>query len=168
MGAALKEGTRKAEGTYIVWVMGDNSDDLSTIPKMIRSLEKGEDMVFGSRYMKGGSSGNLSPLKAFLSSGYTLMTRLVFGIRQHDITNAFRAFKKNLFMRMILEADNFAIAPEFAIKARRAGFRLAEVPTTYRDREAGEAKFKLLRMGLSYCALLRFRIVSPRLFMRKS
>src|SRR3989339_1298287 len=32
MGAALKEGTALANGKYIIWVMGDNSDDLKLIP----------------------------------------------------------------------------------------------------------------------------------------
>ena len=157
MGASLKEGTRFAKGRYVVWIMGDNSDDLTTIPGMILKLEKGADVVFGSRYMRGGSSGDLDAIKALLSSGYTLATRLVFGVKVHDITNAFRGFRKQAFDQIHLESDDFAISPEFAIKAQRLGFKLDEVPTTYKNRVAGKQKFKMIKMGLAYTKLFKYR-----------
>ncbi len=158
MGAALKDGTRAASGKFIVWVMGDNSDDLSTIPLFINKLKKGADMVFGSRYMDGGSSGDLSPMKALLSSGFTRTMRAMFGIQVHDITNAFRAFRKEVFDSVHLHADDFSISPEFAIKAHVNGFALDEVPTTYKNRTAGKQKFRMLKMGIAYCKLFKYRL----------
>lgn len=160
MGAALKDGTKAAKGKYIVWVMGDNSDDLTTIPKFIEKLRNGYDIVFGSRYMKGGSRGDLGALKAMLSAGYTYLAGLIFGIKIHDITNAFRAFKKEVFNNIKLESNDFAISPEFAIKSHLKGFKLGEVPTLYRDRKAGQPKFKLIKMGIAYCKLFKYRLHS--------
>jgi len=157
MGAALKDGTKAAKGKYIVWVMGDNSDDLTTISKFIDKLDNSFDIVFGSRYMKGGSKGDLEAFKALLSSGYTTATRVIFGLKVHDITNAFRAFKKKVFESVKLEADNFAISPEFAIKAHLKGFRLSEVPTVYSNRQAGQTKFKFVKMGIEYCKLFKYK-----------
>ena len=54
-GKALKAGTRQAVGKYIIWTMGDQSDDVQTIPRMLVALRDGYDLVFGSRYMHGGS-----------------------------------------------------------------------------------------------------------------
>ncbi|MBI3954818.1 glycosyltransferase family 2 protein, partial [Candidatus Gottesmanbacteria bacterium] len=68
MGRALLEGTLKARSKFIIWTMGDLADNTSTYGKIIDKLETGFDLVFGSRYMPGGSRGNLDPLKAFLSS----------------------------------------------------------------------------------------------------
>ena len=157
MGNALKEGTRKAKGKYIVWLMGDRADNLETIPIMLRKLDTGYDMVFGSRYIAGGSSGDLNQLKALSSSGYSRLARLVFGFKVHDITNAFRAFRKVVFDKIKLEAGDFAISPEFAIKAHLNGYRLGEVPTTYHNRVFGKTKFRMLKMGLRYLSLLRHR-----------
>ena len=157
MGAALKEGTKIAGGKYIVWVMADNSDDLAAIPKFVGKLKNNFDMVFGSRYIKGGSRGDLSAFKAILSSGYSFAAGLIFGFKAHDITNAFRAFKKEIFNNMALESNNFAISPEFAIRAHLKGYKLGEVPTTYRNRKAGASKFRLIKMGAAYCRLFKYR-----------
>lgn len=157
MGAALKDGTKAAKGKYIVWAMGDNSDDAATIPKLIKRLKNSYDMVFGSRYMKGGSRGDSNPFKAMLSSGYTFAARLIFGIKVHDITNPFRAFKKEIFNKITLESNDFAISPEFSIKSHLRGYKLAEVPTVYANRKAGQSKFRIMKMGIAYCKLFKYR-----------
>lgn len=149
MGNALLEGSKKAKGDIIVWVMADLSDDLNTIPKFIKKIEDGYDIVFGSRYMKGGSSGDLSPFKKIASRGFSTLSGIL-GIKVHDITNAFRAFKKEVLNSIKLESADFAISPEFALKAHLAGFKLDEVPTTYSNRKKGIAKFKMLEMTKKY------------------
>jgi glycosyltransferase involved in cell wall biosynthesis len=159
MGAALKEGTRIAKGKYIVWVMADNSDDLNAIPKFVSKLKDNFDMVFGSRYIKNGSRGDLGAFKAILSSGYSFAAGLIFGFESHDITNAFRAFKKEIFNNIALESNDFAISPEFAIKAHLKGYRLGEVPTTYKNRKAGTTKFRLIKMGAAYCRLFKYKFI---------
>ena len=170
MGAALKDGTKIARGRYVVWVMGDNSDDLSAIPRFIGRLKNGYDIVFGSRYMKGGSRGDLDMFKAMLSSGYTFIANLLFSLKVHDITNAFRGFKKNIMGKIILEEPGFSISPEFAIKAYLAGFKLGEVPTVYTNRVKGVSNFKLYKMTRSYLELylrLYFRLIIQPLFFKR-
>jgi|SRR3989338_495056 len=159
MGAALKDGTKIAKGKYIIWVMGDSSDSLNTIPLFIEKLKKGYDMVFGSRYTKGGSSGDLEASKAVLSSGYTFIASLLFGFKAHDITNAFRAFKKEVFSSIKLESNEFEISPEFAIKAHLKSYKLGEVPAAYQKRKAGKTNFRMLKMGISYLKLFKYRFV---------
>jgi len=159
MGAALKEGTKKSKGNIIIWLMGDNSDDLDTIPKFVDKIKNNADMVFGSRYIKGGSYSNLDYYKAKLSKSYSTIARILFGIKVHDITNAFRAFKKEVYNKVNLESNDFSISPEFAIKAHIKGFKLDEVPTTYRDRQSGKPKFKVLEMGISYSKLFKYLLI---------
>lgn len=153
MGLALKEGTKKAKGDIIIWTMGDLADDTKTYGDIIEKIEKGYDMVFGSRYMPGGSRGNLDRMKAFLSSWGTRFARFLFGIGVHDITNAFRGFRKDVFQSISLSSPGFSISPEFAIKAHLAGFRLGEVPTVYTNRVEGVSNFKIYQMTTSYLTL---------------
>ena len=159
MGFALIEGTKKANGEIIVWTMADRSDNLDTVPKLIKKINDGYDLVVASRYMEGGSRGDLSVDKAFFSSSYTKVTRLFFGIPIHDITNAFRAFRKKIFESIRLESGDFAISPEFAIKAQLKGFKLGEVPTTYYNRKLGRTKFKMFKMGIRYISLLKYGLM---------
>ncbi|MBI2611183.1 glycosyltransferase [Candidatus Gottesmanbacteria bacterium] len=153
MGKALIEGTKRGKGNFIIWTMGDLADDTKTYGDIIKKLSEGYDIVFGSRYMPGGSRGNLDPLKAFLSSWGTILARALFGIPVHDITNAFRGFRKEIFRRLTLTSTGFSISPEFAIKAHLAGFRLGEVPTVYTNRVKGVSSFKLFKMTRSYLSL---------------
>jgi hypothetical protein len=130
--------------------MADLSDDLNTIPKFLEKLEKGYDLVCGSRYMRGGSSGDLSFFKVTVSSGFSTLSRLFIGIKVHDITNAFRAFKKGILKSLVLKSDDYAISPEFTLKAYLTGFKISEVPTTYTSRRKGITKFKMLEIGIKY------------------
>jgi glycosyltransferase involved in cell wall biosynthesis len=157
MGYALIEGTGKARGDYVFWLMADRSDELSSVKKMIGMLDGGYDMVIASRYMRGGSRGDLDLHKAMYGLTYTTLTRLIFGIRLHDITNAFRGFRREILSDIKLRSGDFAISPEFAIKAHMKNRRLAEIPTTYHNRKAGRPKFQLLRMGVRYVGLFRLR-----------
>ncbi|MBL7206842.1 MAG: glycosyltransferase [Candidatus Aenigmarchaeota archaeon] len=161
MGFALIEGSKKAKGDIIAWVMGDASDDLRTVPKFIEKINDGFDVVFGSRYMKGGSSGDLEFSKRLASNGFSFLSKLFIGVKVHDITNAFRAFRKDVFVKIELRSGDFGISPEFALKAHLNGFKLGEVPTTYKCRESGVAKFKMFKMSRRY-----FSIFSRAFLMR--
>jgi dolichol-phosphate mannosyltransferase len=159
-GSALVDGTKEASNEIITWVMADSSDDLNTILKMINAIEVGGDIVIGSRNIKGASRGDQNVSKAVGSRIYSFIAKILFNLPVYDITNAFRTFRKKTFDNVVLKRNDFAISPEFSIKAHRAGFKLKEVPTTYNERKIGEAKTKLLRMGLLYFRLLfRYRFI---------
>lgn len=150
MGNALLEGSQKATGEIIVWTMGDRADDPQTYGKIVEKIRTGYDLVFGSRYMPGGTWGSLDPTKAYLSANGTVLARFLFQIQVHDITNAFRGFRKGLLSHLRIDSSGFAISPEFAIKAHLAGYRLGEVPTIYYDRVEGVSNFKLWHMSIEY------------------
>ncbi|OGG12799.1 hypothetical protein A3D77_07115 [Candidatus Gottesmanbacteria bacterium RIFCSPHIGHO2_02_FULL_39_11] len=153
MGKSLIEATKKSKGDIIIWTMGDMADDTKTYREIIEKIEKGYDMVFGSRYMPGGSRGNLDPFKAFFSSWGTMLARVLFSVPVHDITNAFRGFRRSVFDSITLTSSGFAISPEFAIKAHLSGFKLGEIPTVYTNRVEGVSSFKLFKMIRSYLSL---------------
>jgi glycosyltransferase involved in cell wall biosynthesis len=168
MGMALIAGTRKSIGKIIIWTMGDLADDIDTYTKIINKLRsKDIHMVFGSRYMPGGSRGNLDALKAFLSSWGTRLAKLMFGVPVHDITNAFRGFKKEVFENISLESKGFSISPEFAIKAHLNGYKLAEVPTVYTNRIEGVSSFKLYKMTASYLRIYLKLFIKYYIFGKK-
>ncbi len=164
MGKALLAGSEKAGGEVIVWTMGDRADDPETYGKIVEKIQSGFDLVFGSRYMLGGTWGSLDPTKAYLSSNGTVLAKLLFGIMVHDITNAFRGFRSDLLYRLRLDSPGFAISPEFAIKAHLAGYRLGEVPTVYYDRVEGVSNFKLWQMSVEYLTLYAKLFVGTKVF----
>jgi len=153
-GYSLLDGSKEASGELICWVMADLSDDFEVIPKMMEIIDEGADMVIGSRNISGGSRGDQGKLKALGSAQFSAFAKILFKLPVYDITNAFRTFRKELINKIPLENNNFAISPEFALRAHVAGYKLAEIPVTYKDRNVGEAKTKLFSMGLKYYGLL--------------
>jgi len=153
-GFSLIDGSKNSLGEIILWVMGDSSDDFNNIPIMINKINQGYDMVIGSRNVPGGSRGDQEILKAFGSKLYSSLAKILFNLPVYDITNAFRAFRKELINKVELENGDFSISPEFAIKSHVLGYKITEIPTSYIDRKVGEAKTKLFRMGAKYYRLL--------------
>ena len=162
MGYALMDGSKKAVGEYIFWVMGDRSDKLESINEMVEKLDGGLDIVMASRYMPGGSRGELEVDKAVYGSTYTRLAKIFFGIPVHDITNAYRGFRKEILDKLDIKSGDFAISPEFAIKSAIKGYKMGEVPTTYFNRRAGVTKFNILKMGLRYLSLFRLKFTYPK------
>jgi dolichol-phosphate mannosyltransferase len=150
MGNTLKEGTRAASGEIVVWTMADLSDDPEVIPVFLKKIEDGADMVLGSRRVKGGSTGDQPFLKSFFSRGFAFASWLVVGVKVQEVTNAFRAFRKEVFDKIPLKYGDFGISPEFTLKAHIAGYKLDEVPVNYADRKKGVAQFKIRKMSTRY------------------
>ncbi len=162
MGAAILEGCRLASGRFTVWTMAELSERREDIRAIYQRLEEGDDLVIASRAMKGGDYGELGRIKAGLSHLFSYAARYLFGVPVHDLTNAFRGMKSRLPLDLDLTCRDFAISPELAIKARRAGRKLSEIPTVYHYRKEGHSQFRVLQMGWKYSLLLLLRFKPAR------
>ena len=57
----------------------------------------------------------------------------------HDATNAFRAYRRDVLKSIPIESDGgFEYTLEITAKAYAAGPKITEVPSTWRDRTAGD------------------------------
>ncbi len=111
---------------------------------MARLVRGGADVVAGSRYMRGGRQVGGPPLKRFLSRLAGVSLHYLAGLPVHDATNNFRAYSRRVVEQIPIEGEvSFALALELTLKAHWRGWKLAEVPTTWRDRTAGQSRFRL-------------------------
>ncbi len=157
MGGAIMHGASQSRGRFLFWAMADLSDRLSDIAAIYDKLREGNDLVIASRAMPQGSYGGLLGWKSFLSHSYSRIASRWFGIPVHDVTNAFRGMRRELFFALNLKYRDFTLSPEMTIKAHRSGARVGETPTIYRYRQAGVSSFKVLKMGIEYASLLALR-----------
>ncbi|WP_457548796.1 flippase-like domain-containing protein, partial [Archaeoglobus sp.] len=150
-GNALKDGFKNATGDVIIPVMGDLSDDPEDIPKLVRKILEGYDVVYGSRFISGGSVEDYPRLKLIANRLFNNVIRLLFGIKHKDVTNAFKAYKREVLEEIgDLESEGFDLTVEIPLKAHVLGFKSAEVPVRWYGRRKGEAKLKLSRNALIY------------------
>jgi len=141
---AIKTGFKAARKGAVLVMMADLADDPTTIKSMWQKINQGYDVVCGSRYMKGGKKIGGPFFKSFLSrlAGWT--TPFLLGIPTRDLTNAYKMYKKTVIDKIRIESQGgFELSEEIVIKAHFAGFKIAEVPTTWKDRTGGESRFKL-------------------------
>lgn len=148
---AIKTGFFHAKADVIVVVMADCSDDVSQIDAMYQKMQTGYDIVCASRYMKNGKKIGGEILKSLLSRLGSLSLFYLFHIPTHDATNAFKMYRKSIFNKIKIESkEGFAYSLEIIIKAHKMGYKITEIPTTWKDREKGTSHFKLFRWLPSY------------------
>jgi dolichol-phosphate mannosyltransferase len=141
---ALKSGLRAARAPYVLVTMGDGSDDPGDIDPMYELARGGADVVAGSRYMRGGRQLGGPLLKRIMSRVAGLSLHWLGGVPVHDATSNYRLYSKRLLNQVTIESTGgFELGIELTVKAHLLGMRVAEVPTTWRDRTAGQSRFRL-------------------------
>ena len=144
---ALRAGFAVAQGDAVLVTMADASDEPDDIAKMLEKIERdGFDLVAASRYMVGGRQLGGPPVKTLLSRTAGRSLHRLVGLPTSDPTSAFKMYRRVVLDRLHLESEHgFEISLEITVKAFLAGYRIGEVPTTWRDRERGQSNFRLLR-----------------------
>jgi dolichol-phosphate mannosyltransferase len=141
---AMKSGLRAARAPYVLITMGDGSDDPADIDAMYALAHGGADVVAGSRYMSGGRQLGGPLLKRSMSRAAGLSLHWLGGLPIHDATSNFRLYSKRLINQVAIESQGgFELGLELTVKAHLLGMKVAEVPTTWRDRTAGQSRFQL-------------------------
>jgi dolichol-phosphate mannosyltransferase len=141
---ALKAGFQASRGDVVIVMMADRSDDPNDIPKMAAAIRNGADVVAGSRYAPGGRQEGGPLLKRTLSRLAGVSLHYLAGLPIRDATNNFRAYSRRVIEEIPIEGTaSFALAMELTLKAHWRGWRVAEVPTVWRDRTAGTSRFRL-------------------------
>jgi len=158
-GSALRHGFDHAASEVMIPFMGDSSDDPQAIPRMIQRIEEGWDVVAGSRYMRGGAIVG-DTIKQRISRLYSLVVRWAGGPKIHDVSNAFKAYRRVVIEAVPTVSDSFDISVELTVKASRAGFRVGEVPTVWTNRVLGASNFRVGRETKHYGRWLLFALRS--------
>jgi len=157
---AMKAGIAAARAPYVLITMADGSDEYGDVDRMVALAREGADVVAASRYMRGGRQVGGPRLKRFLSRAAGLSLHWVAGIPIHDATSNFKLYARRFLDATPIESEaGFELATELSVKATLQGRRLAEVPTTWRDRTGGESRFRLRKWLPHYLRwyLLAFR-----------
>lgn len=141
---ALKTGFDVVGAGPALVVMADLSDDLCIVPRMLACYREGYRIVCPSRYMAGGKQFGGPLLKRLLSRAAGMILHFLVRFPTHDATNNFRLYDAALVRELGIDSKGgFEVALELTAKAFHQRVPIAEVPTTWRDRTAGESRFRL-------------------------
>ena len=141
---AMKAGIAGTSAPYVLISMADGSDEPEIVDSMVELAKRGADVVAASRYMRGGRQIGGPPLKRLMSRVAGLTLHWFARVPTHDPTNNFKLYSRRFLESTTIESTGgFELALELTVKATLAKRRVAEVPTTWRDRTAGQSNFKL-------------------------
>jgi dolichol-phosphate mannosyltransferase len=146
LGPAYLAGFRHAldGGAELVLEMDcDFSHDPAAVPRLIAAAEDGADLVIGSRYIQGGKVGDWGLVRRAISRGGSIYTAFFLHLGVKDPTAGFKCFRRSVLETIdpdTITARGYAFQIETTYRAKRAGFRIVEVPITFDDRTHGASK----------------------------
>jgi dolichol-phosphate mannosyltransferase len=145
---------------YVFEMDADFSHDPADLARLLAAVrDGGADVALGSRYVAGGAVADWGVVRRIVSRGGSLYARLVLGLPVHDLTGGFKCFRAEVLEAIDLptvRAHGYAFQVELTNRAVRRGFRVVEVPITFRDRLRGESK-------MSWRIALEAMVLVPRL-----
>ena len=155
METGLKIISKKAKlNDVVVSLDSDNTHPISLIPKMVKKINQGNDIVIASRFVKGSKVSGLSSWRQMMSIGAKLMFKIFYPFKNlNDYTCNFRAYKAQ-YIKKVLNNKNFFKNEDFNIAAKillflitnNSNLRLAEVPLSLRyDLKIGNSKMKIFK-----------------------
>ncbi len=128
---------------FIFEMDADFSHNPKDLPRLLQAAKDGNDVVIGSRYIKGGKVENWPWQRIFISYGASLYTRLITRMPIKDCTAGFVCYDKKALAAIDLEDVRFvgyAFQIEMKYRAWKKGLKLKEIPITFVDRTRGESK----------------------------
>jgi len=145
----------------------DFSHDPADVPRLAAAAGEA-DVVLGSRYVNGGGTRNWGLVRRAISRGGCLYAQAVLGLPFRDLTGGFKCYRREVLESIALDrihAKGYAFQIETTYRAIRAGFRVAEVPITFVDREVGGSKMSraIVLEAVWRVPVLRLRALLGRL-----
>lgn len=134
LSSAVVAGFEKAKGEILGVMDADLSHPVDKLPEMLKAM-KINDMVVGSRYVKGGDIGNWTLKRKIISKGATLLAKPITSLK--DPMSGFFMIRRSL-LKAKLNPKGYKIALEIYAKSKPK--RVKEIPIKFIDRESGSSK----------------------------
>jgi glycosyltransferase involved in cell wall biosynthesis len=136
---ALRKGLRAATGEVVITLDADLQNDPADIPKLLRELDKGFDVVCGWRKARRDKF-----LKAVLSKTGNGLQRILTGLSIHDVSCTLRAYRRKCVDKIPLnwEGQHRFIPLSLSLQ----GYRVSEIITNHRARKFGYTKYNHKRI----------------------
>ncbi|KKQ75728.1 MAG: hypothetical protein US96_C0005G0001, partial [Candidatus Woesebacteria bacterium GW2011_GWB1_38_5b] len=137
-GAAIKTGLKYVNGEYVMIQDADLEYSPEDVKGLLIEANRSEDkIVFGSR----GHNKRKGYFLAQLGNYYlSLMFNILFGYRLEDSYTCYKLIPKRIWKGLELKSNGFEIDSELIAKMGVRGYKIKEVPISYKPRTYQEGK----------------------------
>jgi dolichol-phosphate mannosyltransferase len=149
----------------------DFSHNPAHLPQFMREIEKGADLVLGSRNIKGGGTRNWSLIRQFISKGGSLYAQIILWSPYRDLTSGFKAFRAEVLKSLDLDkirSNGYSFQIEVTHRAHQMGFKIVETPIIFHDRKVGTSKMSSRIVAEAMAVVWRIRLSKPARRRRKA
>ena len=154
---ALNKGYR-----YIFEMDADFSHNPADLIRLYEACKNGAGLAIGSRYVKGGAVENWPTNRIALSKGASLYTKIITWMPVNDPTAGFVCYRREVLEAINLDGISFvgyAFQIEMKFATWKLGFKITEVPITFKDRKLGSSKMNkgIIKEGILGVLKLRWQ-----------
>jgi dolichol-phosphate mannosyltransferase len=142
IGTALREGYNQSKGNIILSMDADMSFDIIVMLDLIKKLKEGYDMIIGYKIGYKAQTAKKS-IQGIISGLGNKFMSTISGVKIHDFTPNFRAMKKEVWQAINTREKTNVFLFEMILLAKHKGFKIGEVPVTFKDRVYGESKIRI-------------------------
>ncbi|MDR2202816.1 MAG: glycosyltransferase family 2 protein [Nitrososphaerota archaeon] len=144
-GMGLRTGFAKAIGNLVVTIDSDGSHLPEELPKLLYPVLNGKaDVVIGSRYLFQ-KKVDAKRLNAFGVRIFNLIIQMFVGVYVTDSQSGYRAMRREVIEVQHLKSFGYEIEAEMLVKTVKSGFRVFEVPISFKQRVFGVSGVDYLR-----------------------
>jgi len=146
-GAAVRSGLAQTSGDIVLIQDADLEYDPADYPSLLRPiLGQQAKVVYGSRFL--GQRKDMLLWHSLGNSFLTLAANLLYGSSLTDMETCYKVFTREVADRIRLRSPRWGFDPEITARILKLGYRIHEVPISYRGREFTEGKKINWRDGL--------------------
>lgn len=151
---------------YIFEMDADFSHSPEDLIRLREACLNDADVAIGSRYVKGGNVKNWDAKRIILSYCASIYTRMILCLPVRDTTAGFKCYRRKVIETINLDHIKFsgyAFQIEMKYTAYRLGFKVIEIPITFKDRTEGTSKMSMKIFKEAFWGVLQMRLkkISP-------
>lgn len=163
-GAALRTGFNHVTGDIVIIQDADLEYDPQQYPKLIQPILDGRaDVVYGSRFVTGDYRRVLFFWHMLGNKFLTLLSNIFTNLNLTDIETCYKAFRREVLERIIIEENRFGFEPEITAKVAKLNLRIYETGISYSGRTYNEGKKIGWKDGLSSLrCILKYNLFRKR------
>jgi dolichol-phosphate mannosyltransferase len=144
----------------VIQMDADLSHSPTYLPDFIKAIEN-SDLVLGSRYLRGVNVVNWDFKRLLLSKLATQYVQVVTGMRFSDTTGGFKCWRRETLEAIDLDqvfSNGYLFQIETTYQAHRMGFRIAEVPIIFYERDFGRSKIDSSIISEALFGVIKLRL----------
>jgi len=146
LGSAYRDGFKwgRARGFDVLIEMdSDFSHDPADLPRLLKGIEDGADLVIGSRYVRGGEIPHWPWHRRALSKYGNRYSAAMLRLAVRDLTAGYRAYQGEMLDRIEIDdvrVEGYGFQVEMTYFVAQLGGRIVEIPIKFVDRVRGTSK----------------------------